>query len=79
MDQLSARGRSNVMEIMSRVPKNLLQDDENISDGNDQINLSMAENWLVRNEVLEICKNAISHIFGKEVKISIELCRVGRD
>ena len=59
MHGLSDRGRSNITQIMSRVPKKLLGDSESKLNGSSTIDLSMAENWLIRNEVLEICRFAI--------------------
>ena len=67
MHSLSERGRSNISEIMSRVPQKLLGDSKSKSDKSSVIDLSMAENWLIRNEVLEICKFAINKKFQKHV------------
>lgn len=60
MGSLSGRGRSNITEIMSQVPKKLLQDSETTADNNDCLDMSMAENWLIREEVLDECKLAMS-------------------
>ena len=67
MDGLSERGRSKITQIMSRVPKKLLGDSESKLNGSSIIDLSMAENWLIRNEVLEICKFAIDQKFQTHV------------
>ncbi len=67
MDHLSQRGRSNIVEIMSKVPKSLLEDSKSKSSETDRIDLSVAENWLIRNEVLEICKSVINQRFQTHV------------
>lgn len=64
MEQLSNRGRSNITEIMNRIPAAIL---EGINSNDDSINLSMAENWLVRQEVLDICKASIQNNFDTHV------------
>ena len=67
MQSLSERGRSNIIEIMSRVPKKLLGGTESKSNRSSIIDLSMAENWLIRNEVLEVCRFAIDQKFQAHV------------
>lgn len=67
MHCLSERGRSNITDIMSRVPKRLLTDSEMNWNGSPHIDLSAAENWLIRNEVLEICQFSINQKFQAHV------------
>lgn len=70
MDHLSQRGRANIEGIMARIPKTILAGTKSTESTNrlsDSIDLSMAENWLVRNEVLAICKAAIKDNFDSHV------------
>lgn len=55
MKGFSARGASNLIEVMTRVPESILKPSSNP----DEINLSNAENWVVRNEVLDVLKSAV--------------------
>jgi len=73
MEHLSHRGRFNVVNTMSQLPKAMLED----KGGNtvpeeefDAIDLSMAENWVIRQEVLQICKPAIETSFTGHVSLS---------
>ncbi|MCJ1436772.1 hypothetical protein MMC27_006154 [Xylographa pallens] len=59
MDCLSTRGCSNLIEIIAKVPKSLLQPSSNP----DEIDLSFAENWTIRHEVLDIIKGSIESHF----------------
>jgi hypothetical protein len=73
-DGFSSRGRSNLTNIMQKIPKAILEgtkDTNLLSTKNNLIDLSMAENWLIRPEVLEICKSAIQNNFESHVRISI--------
>ncbi|CAD6594220.1 MAG: hypothetical protein ASARMPREDX12_008481 [Alectoria sarmentosa] len=54
MDGFSTRGASNLIEIMARIPESILSPSSNT----DEINLSTAENWVIRNEVLDILKSS---------------------
>jgi hypothetical protein len=72
-DGLSSRGLSNLTNIMQKVPKSILdgtKDTHLLSTKNSLIDLSMAENWLIRPEVLEICKSAIQLDFESRVRFS---------
>jgi len=55
--QLSQRGNANVSAIMPRVPKSFLTAE--LSTG-DIIDLSLAEDWLVRDEILKIGKSCMA-------------------
>ena len=72
MDTLSRRGRSNVVVTLAKLPKAML-DDREASKGaevaREIIDLSMAENWLIRQEVLDICKPAIAKEFDDCVRL----------
>ena len=70
MTDLSARGRFNTIEIIARILKAILEgvkDPKSTNSLNNTIDLSMAENWLIRPEVLEICKAAINDNFDQHV------------
>lgn len=70
MDHLSQRGRANIEGIMARIPKTILAGTKSTKSTNsldDSIDLSMAENWLIRDEVLAICKAAIKDNFDTHV------------
>ena len=68
MEGLSERGTLNLTAIMSQVPKAILEGSKcSIVDGRG-IDLSMAENWLIRNEVLDISKAAIQNTFEAHVR-----------
>lgn len=66
MDGFSARGYSNLTDIIAKVPKSLLEPSSNP----DEIDLSFAENWTIRREVLDIVKRAIEAEFGAHVRCS---------
>ena len=66
-DAMSARGWSNVSAIM---PKISAQVAERSRPDNPNIDLATAENWLIRNEIIEICKEAIQ--IGLHPKVSFE-------
>jgi len=63
MSTLSARGQFNVSQIMAKIPRALL---EPSSDPN-LVDLSMAENHLIRHEVSQFVKSAIAKSFEPEV------------
>ena len=54
---LSARGWANVGEIMPKISAAVK---ERVLQDNPSIDLASAENWLIRQELLDICKDAIS-------------------
>ena len=56
--QLSQRGLANITSVMPHIPKTIL-DAGYIPDEDFVIDLSIAENWLVHDEVLEIHKTAM--------------------
>ena len=53
---LSARGWANVAEVMPRISAAI---EERSRQDNPNIDLSTAENWLIRTELIEICKEAV--------------------
>lgn len=55
IDGFSARGTSNLLEVMAKVPESIL----NPSANQDKISLSNAENWVIRNEVVDTLKSSI--------------------
>jgi hypothetical protein len=70
MDHLSQRGRANIEGVMARIPKAILagtKSSKSSSSLGDDIDLSMAENWLIRKDVLAICKAAIEDDFDTNV------------
>ena len=75
MDDLSIRGRSNITTIMSQVPKAMLEDDGSSplpsSSDDEPIDLSIAENWLIRDEILDICRAAIEKDLSARVSFQI--------
>jgi hypothetical protein len=74
MDQLSHRGEVNITQIMARIPKAMLDGTKNVKCTNsidDTIDLSMAENWLLRPEVLQLCKEAVQNHFEIHVRATI--------
>lgn len=55
---------------MARMPQKMLEANGNNVDDkghHESIDLSVAENWLIREEVLEICKPAIEKYFDGHV------------
>lgn len=73
MEHLSQRGRANIERVMARIPKAILagtKKTESTNSLDDCIDLSMAENWLIRSEVLAICKAAIDNNFDTHVSDS---------
>jgi hypothetical protein len=64
MDGFSDRGASNLMEIMAKVPESLL----NPSSNPGEINLSIAENWVIRYEVLDILKSSLENSLQAHVR-----------
>ena len=58
--RLSQRGIANVTTVMPRVP-NAILDTGNIPNEDSTIDLSVAENWLIRNEILQIEKGIVNN------------------
>lgn len=52
MESMSVRGRSNITEVIPRIPKKLLQVNEDASYNKNCKDLFTAENWLILDEVL---------------------------
>ena len=73
MEHLSQRGCSNITSVLSQVPKALLEDSKKgkHKEKSESVDLSMAENWVIRKEVIKICKKAISKDFDTHVSFSI--------
>ena len=74
MDRLSSRGRFNVTKTIAQLPQAMLENDSKGTNGEHykkSIDLSMAENWLIRDEVLSISKPAIEKYFHGDVSPSI--------
>lgn len=70
MDYLSRRGRTNITKKMTQLLKAMLEDTSNnteIGQNHEPIDLSMAENWLITEEVLAICKPSIEEYFDGHV------------
>ena len=68
--QLSKRGDANVSNIMPRIPRTILEagwapHEDSI------IDLSIAENWLIRDEILEIQKTVVTDYLNREVNASV--------
>ena len=68
--QLSKRGDANVSNIMPRIPRTILEAGW-VANERPIIDLSIAENWLIRNEILEIQKNVVGDYLKSEVKASV--------
>ena len=66
---LSQRGWSNVEAIM---PKIAAAVEERQIKNNTNIDLSTAENWLIRSELIEICKDAINQKLAGQVSAFLE-------
>ena len=69
--KLSKRGQINIDEIMARVPKSILEEKPQAPTEAGPIDLSVAENWLIRDEILEICKPGIQRSLDREVSLTI--------
>jgi hypothetical protein len=55
MDGFSVRGRGNIINVLAKIPKSVLEP----AFDRDDIDLSMAENPLIRAEILKILKTSI--------------------
>jgi hypothetical protein len=64
MASFSARGADNLANIMTKIPKSLLEP----TPSTDRINLSFAENWVVRGEVLAAVKAAVDEQLNAHVR-----------
>lgn len=64
MSSLSTRGQHNVSQIITKIPRGILQPTLDP----DVVDLSMAENHLIRHEVSQFVKSAIADSFNAEVR-----------
>ena len=64
--QLSKRGNTNVSNILPRIPRTILQAGW-VPNEDSVIDLSIAENWLIRDEILDIQKTAEAEYLNREV------------
>lgn len=62
---LSKRGDANVSNILPRIPRTILEAGW-VSNEDSIIDLSIAENWLIRDEILEIQKKVVTDYFNRE-------------
>jgi hypothetical protein len=60
---LSARGSLNLTQVLGRIPPQLL----NPTERSDEIDLSMAENRLIREEILQLARSAIENSLRSKV------------
>lgn len=68
--QLSRRGNSNVSNILPRIPRTILEAGW-VPNEDAIIDLSIAENWLIRDEILDIQKTVVKENLNREVDSSI--------
>lgn len=54
---MSRRGWANIEVIMPKIKHGV---EQRTAPHNDMIDLSTAENWLIRSELIEICKSSIT-------------------
>ena len=64
---LSRRGTINMNVIMPQIPTSVIENAKRGDQDNTIINLSMAENWLIRPELIEICKIAMEKQLAPDV------------
>ena len=71
MDPMSQRGRANVQSMIPLFPQSFWDSSKSTKDGggssDDCIDLSAAENWLIRPELLEICRASINDTLTAKV------------
>lgn len=65
--RLSDRGMSNVTTVIPRIPKTILEAG-NTHDEEEIIDMSVAENWLIRDEILKIEKEVVEKKLRSEVR-----------
>ena len=68
--QLSRRGDANVSNAMPRIPRTVLEAGW-VPNEDSLIDLSMAENWLIREEILEIQKTVVADHLNREVNAGV--------
>lgn len=73
MKDFSVRGASNLTEIMARVPESILKP----STDPDEIDLSIAENGVIRREVLDVMKFSVEKRLQAHVR-SVRTFSLGR-
>lgn len=66
---LSSRGMKNVNTVIPLMPKTVLEAGDTPNEG-DIVDMSVAENWLIRKEVLEIEKEVAEKQLQSEVRYS---------
>ena len=64
--RLSDRGMDNVATVIPRIPKTILEAG-NTPDEEDIVDMSVAENWLIRDEILKIEKEVVEKKVRSEV------------
>ena len=69
--QLSTRGIRNVTSVIPKIPKTLLEAGE-AGDEGDLVDLSVAENWLIRDEILAIERDVVENKLGPEVGFNFD-------
>ena len=67
--RLSQRGVANVTSFIKRMPKNIM-DAGNTADESVIVDLSVAENWLIRDEILQIQRRVVQNNLHAEVSLS---------
>ena len=65
MNGLSSRGHLNLTQVVAKIPKSIRE--PALDPNADIIDLSMAENHLIRGEVLQILKSSIARDLRAEV------------
>lgn len=68
--QLSKRGNANVSNILPRIPRTILEAGW-VPNEDSVIDLSIAENWLIRDEILDIQKTVEAEYLTREVGSSV--------
>ena len=63
---LSERGMMSVTSVVPRIPKTVLEAGDTLDEGN-VVDISVAENWLVRDDILNIVKEIIAQKLQPEV------------
>lgn len=69
MSGLSSRGHLNLTQVIAKIPKSILEPTPNPN----AIDLSMAENHLIREEILQIVKSSMAGDLHSKVR-KIEYC-----
>lgn len=64
MSGLSSRGHLNLTQVIAKMPKSILEPTSNPN----VIDLSMAENHLIREEILQIAKSSVAGNLQSKVR-----------